>query len=63
MPPASWNTVARKNGATLWQWLGGGTSRLSTNAPAGGRAVVDVGTPDAFLSQPNYFLRLLLEAP
>ena len=61
--PASWNTVARKNGTNLWQWLGGGTSRLSTNAPAGGRAVVDVGTPDAFLSQPHYFLRLILQAP
>jgi hypothetical protein len=59
----SWNTVARKNGTNVWQWLGGGVSHINTNAPAGGRAGVDVGAPDVFLGRPVYFLRLSLEAP
>ena len=59
----SWSEVARKNGTNNWQWLGGGTSRINTNLPSGGRVVVDVGTPDANLSQSKYYLRLKLEAP
>lgn len=63
LSPVSWNVVARKNGTNNWQWLGGGIARINANAPASGRAVVDTGTPDAFLGQPNYFLRLILEMP
>ena len=63
LPPVAWSAVARKNGTNNWQWLGGGTARIAAAAPTGGRIVVDLGTPDAFLGRPRYFLRLVLEAP
>jgi hypothetical protein len=59
----TWTDLARKNGTNAWLWLGGGTPRLATNSASGGRLAVDVGLPDAWLTQPKCFLRLKLEAP
>jgi hypothetical protein len=59
--PAAWSAVARKNGSNTWQWLGGGTSRITSGTPAAGRVIVDVGTPDALISRPVIYLRLVLE--
>ena len=59
--PTAWSAVARKNGTNTWQWLGGGTSRITSGTPAAGRVVVDVGTPDALVSRPVIYLRLVLE--
>ena len=59
--PTAWSAVASKNGTNTWQWLGGGTSRISSGTPAAGRVVVDVGTPDALVSRPVIYLRLVLE--
>jgi hypothetical protein len=63
LPPAAWQAVARKDGTNNWQWLGGGAARISANTPIGGRVAVDLGTPDNFLGQPVYYLRLTLETP
>ena len=63
LAPDSWTPVCRKNGANAWQWLAGGTPRLNSGTPSGGRAVVDVGAPDASLGRSGYFLRLLVELP
>jgi hypothetical protein len=42
LPPTTWAAVARKIGTNPWQWLGGGTPRIVTGTPAGGRVVVDM---------------------
>jgi hypothetical protein len=63
LPAASWSAVSHKDGTGAWQWLGGGTPRLTTGAPAGGRIIVDAGIPDASVSQPAGYLRLSLELP
>lgn len=54
----SWSTLAVKSGTGSWSWQAGGTSKLTPAAPAGGRAGVDVGCPDAMAASPKYFFRL-----
>jgi hypothetical protein len=61
--PVSWSTIARKNGTDAWQWLGGGSARLTPGLPSNGRVITEVGVPDSANGSPQYFLRLKLEIP
>lgn len=58
-----WSDLARKNGVSTWQWLGGGTPRVNSGTPAGGRVQTDVGAPDSAGTLPMYYFRLQIEQP
>lgn len=53
-----WATLATKTGNGSWTWNAGGTSRIVTAAPSGGRVVVKVGDSVAMSTDPHRFLRL-----
>lgn len=54
----SWSTLATKTGSGSWTWNAGGTSRIVTSAPSGGRVTVKVGDSVTIAEEAHRFLRL-----
>lgn len=54
----TWSTLATKTGTAGWTWNAGGTSRIVTSAPSGGRVVVKVGDSVTISAESHRFLRL-----
>lgn len=55
---SAWSPLATKTGSGSWTWNAGGTSRIVTSAPSGGRVIVKVGDSVAMSADPHRFLRL-----
>ncbi len=55
---STWTTIATKTGTGSWVWNGGGTSRIVTAAPSGGRVLTKIGDSVPIASDPERFLRL-----
>ncbi|GAA5125523.1 PKD domain-containing protein [Luteolibacter yonseiensis] len=54
----SWTPIATKVGTGIWTWNAGGTSRIVTGSPVGGRAIVKIGDAVPLANQPARFLRM-----
>lgn len=60
---SGWTELARKSGAGAWNWVGGGASHIQLGTVSGGYLPTEIGMPDSALSQPRYFLRLVIQQP
>jgi len=54
----AWTTIATKTGTGAWLWNAGGTSRIVTAAPSGGKVLIKIGDSIPIASDPERFLRL-----
>lgn len=54
----SWQTLATKTGTGPWVWNAGGTSRIVTGTPAGGKVPVKIGDSVTTDTAPARFLRM-----
>jgi hypothetical protein len=54
----SWTTLATKTGSGSWTWNAGGTSRIVSSAPSGGRVTVKVGDSVTIAAEAHRFLRV-----
>jgi hypothetical protein len=54
----TWTTLATKVTTGAWTWNGGGTSRIISAAPSGGRVLVKIGDSVPMAGNPRRFLRL-----
>jgi M6 family metalloprotease-like protein len=57
----TWTEIARKTGTGAWSWSAGGTTQITTGPASGGKVPTEVGVPDSQISQPRYFMRLVIE--